>query len=59
MGVATVIIAMAIVVTTAVGPEKRGRKFELAGVAGTSEMGAMRKDSEAGRETECRSFTKA
>ena len=33
MGVATAIIAMGIVVTTAFGPEKRGRRFETA-VAG-------------------------
>ncbi|OBT48086.1 hypothetical protein VE00_01076 [Pseudogymnoascus sp. WSF 3629] len=34
MGVATAIIAMGIVLTTMVGPEKRGRHFELAKVAG-------------------------
>lgn len=34
MGVATAIIAMGIVVTTMLGPEKRGRHFELARVAG-------------------------
>ena len=28
MGIATAIIALGIIVTTAVGPEKRGRKFE-------------------------------
>ena len=34
MGVATAIIAMGIVVTTALGPEKRGREFEKAKPAG-------------------------
>jgi hypothetical protein len=34
MGVATAIIAAGIVCTTMVGPEKRGRHFELAKVAG-------------------------
>ncbi|EFQ97576.1 carboxylic acid transporter [Nannizzia gypsea CBS 118893] len=34
MGVATAIIALGIMVTTAFGPEMRGRKFELAKVAG-------------------------
>jgi hypothetical protein len=33
MGIATAIIAIGIVVTTAVGPEKRGRKFETVGPA--------------------------
>lgn len=31
MGIATAIIALGIVVTTALGPEKRGRKFESVG----------------------------
>lgn len=34
MGVATAIIALGIAVTTAFGPEKRGRKFEQARAAG-------------------------
>ncbi|EZF28420.1 Carboxylic acid transporter [Trichophyton interdigitale] len=34
MGVATAIIALGIMITTAFGPEMRGRKFELAKVAG-------------------------
>ncbi|KAK5957848.1 hypothetical protein OHC33_001037 [Knufia fluminis] len=34
MGVATVIIALGIIVTTAPGPEKRGARFELAKIAG-------------------------
>lgn len=34
MGVATAIIAVGIIVTTAPGPEKRGARFELAKVAG-------------------------
>ncbi|EER44298.1 carboxylic acid transporter [Histoplasma capsulatum var. duboisii H88] len=37
MGIATAIIAVGIVVTTMFGPEKRGRKFEQAKVAGTVE----------------------
>ncbi|KAI1916280.1 hypothetical protein LOZ65_005307 [Ophidiomyces ophidiicola] len=45
MGVATAIIALAIVVTTAVGPEKRGRQFELAAVAGASQTPPLQKDS--------------
>jgi MFS family permease len=36
MGIATVIIALGIVVTTMFGPEKRGRKFENAGPAGSN-----------------------
>jgi SHS family lactate transporter-like MFS transporter len=36
MGVATAIIALGIAVTAAFGPEKRGRKFELAAAAGSS-----------------------
>lgn len=34
MGVATAIISLGIVFTVLVGPEKRGRHFELAKVAG-------------------------
>jgi SHS family lactate transporter-like MFS transporter len=43
MGIATAIIAMGIVVTTMFGPEKRGRHFELAKVAGEedSESGSI------------------
>lgn len=37
MGVATAIIVVGIVVTTMFGPEKRGRHFEMAGVAGEDE----------------------
>lgn len=37
MGVATAIIAVGIAVTTAFGPEKRGRHFEAAKVAGAVE----------------------
>lgn len=49
MGVATAIIAVGIVVTAALGPEKRGAKFELAKPAGTAEMDLMHKlDPEAG-----------
>lgn len=36
MGIATAIIALGITVTTMFGPEKRGREFEKAGVAGTN-----------------------
>jgi hypothetical protein len=45
MGIATAIIALGIAVTAAVGPEKRGRKFEEAKVAGVIE-GESRKDVE-------------
>ena len=38
MGIATAIIAIGIAVTTAFGPERRGRKFELARPAGVQEM---------------------
>lgn len=38
MGVATAIIALGIIVTTALGPERRGAKFELAKPAGVNEM---------------------
>lgn len=37
MGIATAIIALGIVLTTAVGPEKRGRRFETA-VAGVEDL---------------------
>ncbi|MDV3160334.1 MAG: hypothetical protein Q8787_02520, partial [Sweet potato little leaf phytoplasma] len=46
MGVATAIIAIGIAVTTAFGPEKRGRHFEAAKVAGAVEEPV--KDVEAG-----------
>ncbi|ORY70385.1 carboxylic acid transport protein [Pseudomassariella vexata] len=36
MGIATVIIALGISITTALGPEKRGRKFENAAPAGAN-----------------------
>lgn len=42
MGVATAIIAMGIVVTTAFGPEKRGRRFESA-VTGVDNSAAEKK----------------
>lgn len=45
MGIATAIIATGIAVTTALGPEKRGRKFEHA-VAGA--VVVSEKDLEAG-----------
>lgn len=44
MGVATAIIAIGIAVTCAFGPEKRGRKFELAKAAGVG--AAMDSDSD-------------
>ncbi|WEW55351.1 hypothetical protein PRK78_000781 [Emydomyces testavorans] len=50
MGVATAIIAVGIVVTTAFGPEKRGRQFELARAAGVVES-PQAKDIEANPET--------
>jgi len=39
MGIATAIIAIGIAVTAAVGPEKRGRLFETARIAGAEEYG--------------------
>ncbi|EEQ30632.1 hypothetical protein McanMca71_000670 [Microsporum canis] len=50
MGVATAIIALGIMVTTAFGPEMRGRKFELSKVAGQIEEGGevKKQDLEAG-----------
>lgn len=36
MGVATAIIAVGIAVTVALGPERRGRKFEEAAIAGAT-----------------------
>lgn len=47
MGVATAIIAVGIMVTTAFGPEKRGRRFETV-VAGVEETPAKKIDLEAG-----------
>jgi len=47
MGIATVIIALGIVVTTALGPEKKGRHFESVAPAGT---GGLTKDIEEGFE---------
>jgi sugar phosphate permease len=38
MGVATAIIAVGIIVTTMLGPERKGAKFELAKPAGVQEM---------------------
>lgn len=38
MGIATVIIALGIAVTTALGPEKRGARFEIAKIAGEQQM---------------------
>jgi putative sialic acid transporter len=51
MGVATAIIAVGIMVTTAFGPEKRGRKFETA-VAGLDEQNPKEADLEKGHELE-------
>ncbi|KAK3080814.1 hypothetical protein LTS18_012887, partial [Coniosporium uncinatum] len=39
MGIATAIIATGIAVTAAVGPEKRGRLFDTARIAGAEEYG--------------------
>lgn len=47
MAVATAIIAVGIMVTTAFGPEKRGRRFETA-VAGVEETPVKKIDLEAG-----------
>ncbi|KAL4892094.1 major facilitator superfamily domain-containing protein [Aspergillus ambiguus] len=51
MGVATAIIALGIMVTTAFGPEKRGRRFETA-VAGLNEQSSKAADLEKGQELE-------
>ncbi|PGH01309.1 hypothetical protein AJ79_07946 [Helicocarpus griseus UAMH5409] len=49
MGVATAIIATGIAVTTAIGPEKRARRFEEAQAAGIVDPTVLEKDVEAGR----------
>lgn len=51
MGVATAIIAVGIAVTTAFGPEKRGRRFESA-VTGVERPEPKKIDLEDGLETE-------
>ncbi|KAF2144966.1 uncharacterized protein K452DRAFT_265458 [Aplosporella prunicola CBS 121167] len=48
MGIATAIIALGIAVTTAFGPEKRGRQFELTKPAGANVMSEKEKDLEEG-----------
>lgn len=48
MGVATAIIAIGIAVTAALGPEKKGRKFEEALPAGANYQMAKEKDLELG-----------
>lgn len=48
MAVATAIIALGIAVTAALGPEKRGRRFENAAVAGMQEQEMQGKDVESG-----------
>lgn len=47
MGIATAIIAVGIMCTVAVGPEKRGRRFEDAAIAGVEVMTLPEKDIEA------------
>lgn len=47
MGIATVIIALGIAVTAALGPEKRGRSFELEPAAGVSVPAAKVIDDDA------------
>ncbi|KAF2197772.1 MFS general substrate transporter [Delitschia confertaspora ATCC 74209] len=49
MGIATAIIALGIAVTTALGPEKRGRHFETVGPPGTE---TVAKDIEEGSDNE-------
>jgi MFS family permease len=51
MGVATAIIAVGIIFTVAVGPEKRGRKFEAAPIAGAGVL-IPAKDIETANEVE-------
>ncbi|KAF1990647.1 MFS general substrate transporter [Aulographum hederae CBS 113979] len=48
MGIATAIIALGIAVTAALGPEKRGRKFEQAAVAGQQAVPEKELDLEEG-----------
>jgi hypothetical protein len=48
MGVATAIIVLGIVFTTAFGPEKKGRHFETAGPIGAQDLTAAPKDIEQG-----------
>lgn len=48
MAVATAIIAVGIIITTAFGPEKKGARFELAKVAGQQEMEVRQKLGEGG-----------
>lgn len=59
MGVATAIIVIGIVVTTALGPEKKGRHFETAGPIGANlepvkdiESGSMHSEKDGARATE-------
>jgi len=49
MGIATAIIAVGIMVTVAVGPERRGRKFEEAPIAGAGQV-VPAKDIEMGED---------
>lgn len=49
MGIATAIIAVGIAVTVAVGPERKGRKFEVTPVVGESNF---KKDIEMGEGSE-------
>lgn len=50
MGVATAIIATGIIVTTAFGPEKRGRRFETAVLGAQDEITAKATALESGLE---------
>lgn len=50
MGVATAIIAIGIMVTTAFGPEKRGRRFELVVAAVEEHPNVKNADVELGEE---------
>lgn len=54
MGVATAIIAVGIMVTTAFGPEKRGRRFELVVAAVDVHSNAKSADVELGEERKAR-----
>ncbi|KAF7307733.1 Carboxylic acid transport protein [Mycena kentingensis (nom. inval.)] len=59
MGIATVIIALGIAITSALGPENRGRRFELEGPAGVEKESAVAKDVEEGDLSEKASVEKA
>ena len=54
MGVATAVIAVGIAITAALGPEKRGSRFETTAPAGTDVEALVKRpsDAEAGSESD-------